>query len=81
MSGLSMKTFWFDALERAVKTVAQTALSLLTVNGADLFTMTTRGFWSTTALSGLISLLMSVISSGVGKDNSASLVVETKELK
>lgn len=80
MSALTSKTFWFDAAERAVKTAAQTALALLTVGNAELLTMTTEGFWSAVGLATVISLLTSVVSSGAGKTESASLVVETKEL-
>ncbi len=81
MSALTTKTFWVDAGERALKTVAQAALALLTVQGADLLTMTTAGFWSAVGIAGIISVLTSIISSGTGKTGSASLVVETAEVK
>ena len=63
-----------DILERAVKTAAQTALALLTVDGANLLSMTTAGFWSAVGLASVISLLTSVISSSAGSSDSASLV-------
>lgn len=71
---LTSTSFWADALERAVRTVAQAALSLLTVSGAGLGTLTTTAFLSACGLAGVISLLTSVIASGVGEKNNASLV-------
>jgi hypothetical protein len=72
--GLTSKKFWADAAERAVKTVAQTALSLLTIQGAGLGTLATKAFVSAVLLAGVISLLTSVVSSSVGDDDNASLV-------
>lgn len=74
MSVLTSKLFWADAAERAVKTVAQTALALLTIEGANIMSVTTVGFWSAVGLAGLISVLTSVVSSGSGNSDSASLV-------
>jgi len=81
MSALTTKTFWIDTAERAIKTAAQTSLALLTIDGANLLSLTTEGFWSAVGLASLISVLTSVISSATGSSNSASLVVETEELK
>lgn len=72
------KQFIADAAERAVRTVAQTALSLLTVGGANLGTLTTKGFVSAVVLAGVISLLMSVVASGVGDSDSASALPEVR---
>lgn len=71
---LSSRQFWADALERAIRTVAQAALSLLTVSGAHLLTLTTAGFVDAVGLAGVISLLMSIVASGVGSKDSASLI-------
>jgi hypothetical protein len=72
------KQFIADALERAAKTVAQTAITLLTVDGANLLTLTTNGFISAVILAGILSLLTSVASAGVGDKDSASLVKEVQ---
>lgn len=68
------KKFALDSIERAVKTIAQTALALLTVQGFDLLHANYMGILSAIALAGLISILTSVASSSVGDKNSASLV-------
>lgn len=75
MSAFTSKTFWADAAERAVKTVAQTALSLLTINSIpNLMAFDWKGFVSAIFLAGVISLLTSIVSAG--KTESASLVVK-----
>jgi hypothetical protein len=79
MTVLTSKVFWIDTTERAVKTAAQTALALLTVDGANLFTLTTEGFWSAVGLASLISVLTSVISSG--RTDTASLVINAPEAR
>lgn len=69
------KTFWLEALERALKTVAQ-ALILMwgAAEGFNLF----EANWETvggTALGGfIISILTSIVSSPFGRNNSPSLV-------
>jgi hypothetical protein len=72
------KLFWKDAGERAVKTVAQAALTLLTLDGVNLLTIDYAGLFSGMLLAGVISLLTSIVSSQVGTTGSASLTVETK---
>lgn len=80
MNALTSKTFWVDTTERAIKTIAQTAVALLTASGAlNLFTVNWGDLVAVAGLAGLISILTSVASSGNG--NSASLVVDNVEPK
>lgn len=69
------KTFWLEALERSIKTTAQSLVIMFTAaEGFDLFAAdwgTTGGF----ALGGfLLSILTSVASAPFGANNSPSLV-------
>lgn len=80
MSTLSSKVFWLDSGERALKTVAQTLVALLTADGVfDLFSVNWKQMLSVAGLAGLVSLLTSVASAGSG--NSASLVVDNVKPK
>lgn len=76
MSALTKGIFWADTAERAVKTAAQTAVALLTVDGVNLIQMDWRGFLAAVGLATLLSVLTSISSAGSG--NSASLVVDAK---
>lgn len=74
------KEFWVSAGERAVKTFAQSLLATLIV-----FTGVLDVNWinslSAAGLATLVSVLSSIVSSGVGPDGSPSLVGEpAKEL-
>lgn len=72
---LQSKAFWVDAIERAVRTVAQVTISLLTVDGATPnLNVNWEGVLTTAALAGGISLLMSIVASGTGDHDSAALL-------
>ncbi len=74
------RLFVIDAAERAIKTVAQSILSLW-VLGDVVFNILTVDWSQTLGVAlgaGVISLLMSVVSSKTGDNQSASLVVATK---
>lgn len=73
------KLFWKDALERAIKTAAQAAVTLLTVDGLDLLAFNWAGFTTGVVLASALSVLTSVASGGTG--NSASLVVNNVKEK
>lgn len=73
MSFLIERSFWSDAFERAVKTVAQTAVSLLVAGSSGLLDVDWVQVGSVAGLAGLVSVLTSVGSGYVGSD-SASLV-------
>lgn len=68
--------FWKDAVERALKTLAQTLLSVLVVGGVVLNIFTVD--WVNALGIGLgamiVSLLTSILSSFVGSSDTASLV-------
>lgn len=75
MGVLTKKLFWSDALERGVKTVAQTLVAVITATGAlDLFTANWGDAFSVAGLAGALSILSSIGSAGSG--NSASLTVD-----
>lgn len=81
MSFLTSKTFWVDAVERAVKTFAQASVAVLSVDTFGLLDVNYIQWLSVAGLSSVISLLTSIASGSAGKTDSASLVVETKEIK
>lgn len=66
------KAFWEYAGERAIKTVAQTAIASLTVTGVTgVLDISWVVVASTTALAGIVSILTSVIAYD-GTQNSVS---------
>lgn len=66
--------FWKGAFERAVKTFAQAALALLTGDGLGVLDVDWGTVSSVGALAAVASLLTSIVSLGIGPENSASLV-------
>lgn len=77
------KLFWKDAVERSVKTIAQT-LTTLWLASNDVFNILAvdwKQAFGVAAGAGLLSLLMSVGSAAKAGTDTASLVVDTKELK
>lgn len=75
-----MKTaqFWYDTAERAVKTAAQTALGSLVVVNVPVWDLDWSAGLGITATATIASVLTSIISSGKGDHQSASLVVATE---
>lgn len=59
-SFLLQKYFWSDALERAIKTFCQSALSLLLVGSVDILNLDWQEFLSVTLLAFVISILTSI---------------------
>jgi len=72
------KTFWIQALERAVKTAAQSALALLTANGTGLLDIDWTALGSVAGLAAVASVLTSVVTSGFGEPDSPSAVAITE---
>ena len=68
------KKFWADAAERAVRTFAQALVAVLVAG----FVFTDAAAWGeallASAVAALISLLTSVAASGVGEQDSPSLL-------
>lgn len=75
------KTFLIDTAERAVKTFAQGAVATLTGDVVGLLDVNYVQVLSIAGLAALVSVLTSIASGSTGNTNSASLVVETEELK
>ena len=71
---LATKKFWLHALERAVKTAAQTAAGLMSANGLGLLDVDWKALGSVAGLSLVYSLLTSVASAGGGDPDTPSLV-------
>lgn len=71
-------TFWKDALERAVKTFAQTLVALLGAGAVDILTIDWQARLSVAAGAALVSVLTSIASSQVGDKDSASLVEDVQ---
>lgn len=68
------KTFWKDALERAIKTTAQTAAGLIGADGLGVVDVDWWGVASVAGLAMVLSILTSVGSAPIGVQGSASLV-------
>ena len=56
-----MKKYWKDSSIRAVKTMAQTAVSLIGTNTVGITEVDWIAVLSVSALAGIVSLLMSVV--------------------
>lgn len=75
------KMFWSDAAERAIKTVAQTMVAMLTAGATGLLAVDWVNLLSVAGLAGFVSVLTSIGSAAKAGTDTASLVVDTKELK
>lgn len=74
------KLFWMDAIERAVRTFAQSFLSVTTLASTGQFSGTNlEDALMAGAVAAVLSLLMSLAGSRSG--NSASFVVDAKAMK
>lgn len=67
-------TFWLDALERCLKTAAQTVLGLIGTNVVDATSLDWKEIGVATAFTTGLSILTSIVSSGIGEPGSASLL-------
>lgn len=68
------KKFWQDAAERAIKTVAQTAVALLGTGAIGLLDVDWVQVASVSALAGIVSVLTSIGSDNIGTKGTPSLV-------
>lgn len=74
MSQLTTASFWKQSAERAVKTVAQTAVALIGAEAFDIVAFDWGPLLSVSAGAGVVSLLTSVASARVGDPGTPSLV-------
>ena len=82
MSALTSATFWKDTAERAIKTFAQVAGATIIASGVlGILDLNYVQVLSISGLGTLLSVLTSIGSATTGDSNSASLVVETTDLK
>lgn len=70
-------TFWKAAAERAIKSAAQSAVALLSVDGIGLLDVDWTQTASVSGLMALLSLLTSVASSGIGGEGPSLTTAET----
>jgi len=71
------KKFLLDALERAIKTFAQSLVALLGAGATNIVLLNWPDMLGVSATAALLSVLTSVVSSSAGDHASASLVDET----
>ncbi len=69
-------TFWKSAAERAIKTVAQALIAVLAATTFDWFTADWQAIAGTAATAGVLSLLSSIASAGIGDKGTASMVAQ-----
>lgn len=69
------RIFVLDVMERAVKTVAQATLALLTMDGVNVFSLDWGQVAKASLTAGFISILTSIVTAGVRERGTASLVV------
>lgn len=67
-------SFWLDALERAIKTAAQTVLGLIGTNVADVTSLDWGDIGVVTGVTAGLSVLTSIVSSGIGEPGTASVL-------
>ena len=71
------RNFVEQAVERAVKTAAQAAVAVLSIDGLGLLDVDWVGLGSATGLAALLSLLTSVASGRVGDKSASAVRIET----
>jgi len=68
------RQFWKAAVERAVKTVAQALIAVIAGASFDWFTADWQAIAGVSLTAGVLSILTSIASEGMGPKNSPSLV-------
>jgi len=67
-------SFWKSAAERALKTVAQALIAVLAATTFDWFSADWKAIAGTAATAGVLSLLSSIASAGIGDKGTPSVV-------
>ena len=70
-------SFWKSAAERAIKTVAQALVAVIAATSFDWFTADWRAIAGTALTAGVLSLLTSIASAGMGDKGTPSVVSES----
>ena len=68
------KSFWIDAAERTIRTIAQSLLALMGTDALGIVGLDWMQMFSVAIGAGLMSLLTSIVASGVGDKGTAELV-------
>lgn len=67
-------SFWLDALERAIKTAAQAILGLIGSNVVEVTSLDWKEIGIATGFTTGLSVLTSIVSSGIGEPGTASVL-------
>lgn len=67
-------TFWRSTAERAIKTIAQALIAVLAATTFDWFSADWKAIAGTALTAGVLSILSSIASSGIGDRTSPSLL-------
>lgn len=73
MSALTTQAFWVATGERAIKTAAQSLIAVGLSNATGIFDVDWLGALSAAGLATLLSVLTSIVSSGIGDTSGPSL--------
>lgn len=68
------KSFWTAAAERALRTVAQALVAVIAATSFDWFSADWQAIAGTALTAGVLSLLTSIASAGIGDKGTPSLV-------
>lgn len=75
------RQFWKSAVERCVKTVAQALIAVFAASQANILTADWKAVLATAGTAGLLSILTSIASDGIGPKGTPSLVDDLPRLK
>ena len=67
-------SFWKQAAERALRTVAQALVAVIAATSFDWFSADWRAIAGTALTAGVLSLLTSIASAGIGEKGTPSIV-------
>ncbi len=70
------KRFWINTAERALKTVAQASVAVITLDQATPANISWQQVIIGAAIAGLVSILTSIVSSDIGPSGSPSLTAD-----
>ena len=68
------KSFWKSAAERAIRTVAQALVAVIAATSFDWFSADWKAIAGTALTAGVLSLLTSIASAGIGDKGTPSLI-------